>query len=216
MPPAAGCQFTPRPSHMTNRGFPTTFRGYRIREGSAETRGLRATPVVSMHGAAGASAITQQQFWERFPKAIEATHDRLVLRFLPGQFADSHELQGGEQISEEFVVSFGKDQISDVPLDWVRNPMRARAGAAWYCAAEAIPYLTPSSEDTNKDYLALVNAAVDGGNTFDVKRERIDEYGWRHFGDMYGDHETVLQQGTAPLISHYNNQYDAVAGLFCP
>jgi hypothetical protein len=32
---------------------------------------------------------------------------------------------------------------------------------------------------------------------------------------MYGDHETVLHQGTAPLISHYNNQYDAVVGLVC-
>ena len=203
-------------NHLTrNRVVPTTFRGYRVREGASETHGLRATPVVSVHGAAGVIAITQRQFWERFPKAIEATHDRLVLRFLPGQFADSHELQGGEQISEEFVVSFGRDQISDVPLDWVRNSMHACADPEWYCAAEAIPYLTPSSKDTNKDYLALVNAAVDGANTFEVKRERIDEYGWRHFGDMYGDHETVLHQGTAPLISHYNNQYDAVAGLFC-
>jgi len=198
-----------------NRVVPTTFRGYRLREETGETRGLHATPVVSMHGASGAIAITQRQFWERFPKAIEATHDRLVLRFLPGQFADSHELQGGEQISEEFVVSFAKDQISDVPLDWVRNPLQARADPGWYCAAEAMPYLTPFSEDRNKDYLALVNAALLGENTFEAKRERIDEYGWRHFGDMHGDHETVLHQGTAPLISHYNNQYDAVAGLIC-
>ena len=198
-----------------NRVVPATFRGYRIRQGTGETHGLRATPVVSLHGASGSVAITQRQFWERFPKAIEATHDRLVLRFLPGQFADSHELQGGEQISEEFVVSFERDQISDVPLDWVRNPMQARAGPAWYCAAEAMPYLTPSSEDTNTDYLALVNAAVEGDNTFEVKRERIDEYGWRHFGDIYGDHETVLHQGGSALISHYNNQYDAIVGLIC-
>jgi len=203
-------------NHVNRNGIvPTTFRGYRIREGTDETHGQRATPVVSSHGASGAIAITQPRFWERFPKAIEATQEHLALRFLPGQFADSHELQGGEQISEEFVVSFGKDEISDVPLDWVRNPMHARADPAWYCAAEAMPYLTPSSLDTNKDYLALVNAALEGNNTFEVKRERIDEYGWRHFGDMYGDHETVLHQGTSPLISHYNNQYDAVAGLIC-
>jgi hypothetical protein len=198
-----------------NRVVPTTFRGYRIREGSSDTHGLRATPIASIHGRRDAVAITQRWFWERFPRAIEAADGRLELRFLPGQFADSHELQGGEQISEEFVVSFGKDPITDVPLDWVRDPMRARTDPAWYCAAEAIPYLTPFSEDTNKDYLALVNAAVEGDNTFEVKRERIDEYGWRHFGDMYGDHETVLHQGASPLISHYNNQYDGVAGLLC-
>jgi hypothetical protein len=57
-----------------------------------------------------------------------------------------------------------------------------------------------------------VGAALDGDDTFDAKRERIDEYGWRHFGDLYADHEN----GTEPLltrVSHYNNQYDAVAGL---
>lgn len=198
-----------------NRAVPTTFRGYRMREGTGETRGLRATPVVSLHGRAGSVAIAQRQFWERFPRAIEATGENLVLRFLPGQFADTHELQGGEQISEELVVSFGKDEISDVPLDWVRNPMRAQADPGWYAAAEAMPHLTPSSGDTNQAYLSLVNAALEGNNTFEVKRERIDEYGWRHFGDMYGDHEAVHHQGTSPLISHYNNQYDALAGLVC-
>jgi hypothetical protein len=34
----------------------------------------------------------------------------------------------------------------------------------------------------------------------------IDEYGWRNFGDLYADHEGAL-------VSHYNNQYDAVAGF---
>jgi hypothetical protein len=203
-------------NHVNRNGVvPTTFRGYRMREGSSDTHGLRATPVVVTHGGRDSVAVAQRQFWERFPRAIEATDGNLVLRFLPGQCPDSHELQGGEQISEEFVVSFGTDPISDVPLDWVRNPMQARADPAWYCAAEAIPYLTPASEDPNRDYLALVKAAVEGDNTFEVKRERIDEYGWRHFGDMYGDHETVLHQGASPLISHYNNQYDAVAGLIC-
>ena len=38
----------------------------------------------------------------------------------------------------------------------------------------------------------------------------IDEYGWRHFGEIYADHEAVDRAG---LVSHYNNQYDAIAGL---
>jgi hypothetical protein len=38
----------------------------------------------------------------------------------------------------------------------------------------------------------------------------IDEYGWRNFGELYADHEAVDVPG---LVSHYNNQYDAVAGF---
>jgi hypothetical protein len=76
-----------------------------------------------------------------------------------------------------------------------------------------VPYLTPCAEDPNAGYLALVDAALEGPDTFDAKRERIDEYGWRHFGDIYGDHEAVFHKGPLPLVSHYNNQYDPIAGF---
>src|SRR5690606_17765134 len=45
-----------------------------------------------------------------------------------------------------------------------------------------------------------------------VRREIVDEYGWRHFGDLYADHEAVGHVGTTPFVSHYNNQYDFVLG----
>jgi hypothetical protein len=35
----------------------------------------------------------------------------------------------------------------------------------------------------------LVAAAIEGDDTVEHKRERIDEYGWRNFGDLYADHE---------------------------
>ncbi|HQR41917.1 MAG TPA: hypothetical protein PLX97_04520, partial [Gemmatales bacterium] len=76
-----------------------------------------------------------------------------------------------------------------------------------------VPYLTPRSADPHKEYLTLVDAALEGPDTFATKREVIDEYGWRHFGDIYGDHEAVFHKSPTPLVSHYNNQYDAVAGM---
>jgi hypothetical protein len=78
-----------------------------------------------------------------------------------------------------------------------------------------VPYLVPAAEDPNREYVALVSQAVEGKHAFATKRETIDEYGWRHFGDLYADHEAVRHNGPAPLVSHYNNQYDAVAGLTC-
>jgi len=58
----------------------------------------------------------------------------------------------------------------------------------------------------------LIDSAITGENTFFDRREIIDEYGWRNFGDIYGDHEAVGHTGPTPRVSHYNNQYDVING----
>ncbi len=192
---------------------PHTFRGYRLRQGGAEQSGLRATPTVALTRGSRTLAIAMEAFWQNFPKALEATADSLTLRLFPRQSANVHEIQGGEQKTHDFTVAFGPDPVTDEPLEWVRRPAQAQAAPAWYAAAGVVPYLTPRTDDPHADYLRLVDAAVEGGDTFEQKREAVDEYGWRHFGDLYGDHEAVFHKGPEPLTSHYNNQYDAVAGL---
>jgi len=88
-----------------------------------------------------------------------------------------------------------------------------RTQPEWYAESRAVSYLTPQVDDDNRDCLALINSAITGQFSFFDRREISDEYGWRHFGDLYADHEAVGHQGTVPLISHYNNQYDAIYGL---
>ncbi len=153
------------------------------------------------------------QFWQNFPKAIEATNDSLTLRLFPEQFADVHELQGGEQKTHTFAVAFGAGchsrSVGVVPaagacLRFAKVVLRQRGDSCLH--AEKPPTRTA-------DYLKLVDAAIEGDDTFDTKREVIDEYGWRHFGDIYGDHEAVYHPGPQPMVSHYNNQYDPVAGF---
>ena len=131
----------------------------------------------------------------------------------PRQYAGVHEIQGGEQKTHTFYLAFGRDTVTVEPLAWCRSPLVPQATPQWYSQCGAIPYLTPWASDPHADYLRLVEAALEGEDTFVHKREVIDEYGWRHFGDIYGDHEAVFHQGPTPLVSHYNNQYDAVAGL---
>jgi hypothetical protein len=196
------------------REVPVSFRSYRLRAGSQERTGLRATPIVTLARGGHAVGVAVPQFWQNFPKAVEATNDSLTLRLFPKQFADVHELQGGEQKTHTLAVAFGPDATPEA-LEWFRQPARAFASPRWYCASGAIPYLTPRADDPNAEYLKLVDAALDGPDTFDRKREVIDEYGWRHFGDIYGDHEAVYHKGESPLVSHYNNQYDPVAGFAC-
>ena len=71
----------------------------------------------------------------------------------------------------------------------------------------------PAREDPHADYLRLVAEAVDGPRSFFRKRESIDEFGWRNFGDTWADHEDVHFEGERPIVSHYNNQYDLLYGF---
>ena len=59
-----------------------------------------------------------------------------------------------------------------------------------------------------------MDTIVEPGNSFQERREIIDEYGWRNFGDIYADHESAERQDGQPTIAHYNNQYDIIKGSF--
>ena len=184
-------------------------------EGSSaftERTGLRATPLVTLSSGRHAVGVAIPHFWENFPKAVDISESSVTIHLFPKKSTDVHELQGGEQKTHTFAVAFGPDATPEV-LEWFRQPARAFASPKWYCDSGAIPYLTPQANDQNAEYLALVDAAIEGPDTFDKKREVIDEYGWRHFGDIYGDHEAVYHEGPSPMVSHYNNQYDPVAGF---
>lgn len=202
-------------SNHTNRHHvvPNRFRGYRLATGTGSRSGLRATPVVSLTRRARSIAVAMPEFWQNFPKAVEAANDAIVLRLFPHQYADLHEIQGGEQKTHTVFVAFGRDTVTTVPLDWCRAPLLARVPPSWSSSTGAISYLSPAAGESSDPHRALVNSAIAGDHSFDRKRELIDEYGWRNFGEIYADHEAVLKPGDPPLVSHYNNQYDAIAGF---
>jgi hypothetical protein len=187
------------------------FRGYVLDSGERREHGLRATPIVSVARGSHVVTVAMRQFWENFPKAIEVGGGGLVLRLFPRQHPGLHEIQGGERKTHAFAIAFGHDEVSDVPLDWVRAPLSVRTSPDHYAASGAVPYLATAAH-TDPEYAGLVVAAVEGADSFVAKRERVDEYGWRHFGDVHADHEAAFFTGPQPPVSHYNNQYDGVAG----
>jgi hypothetical protein len=193
---------------------PMQHRGYRLRASGREVTGLRATPVAWMDVENGRLALAMEHFWQNFPKALECRGRDLVLRLFP-QGADLHEFQGGEQKTHVFHAAFGRDTVTAEPLAWAGQPALAAPGPDWFARAEAVPYLAPANRSAPSLYDEMVGAALDGPDSFEAKRERIDEYGWRNFGDIYADHETVHAKEPAPVVSHYNNQYDAIAGFAC-
>jgi hypothetical protein len=198
-------------NHLNRSGHvPIAFRGYRLVGSQVRRDGLRATPVVSIGHGANQLTVAIQHFWENFPKAIAVDGDGISIGLWPEDHGDLHELQGGERKTHAFVFCVGPDTVSDSPLFWARSPLLAVADPSDYLAAGVWTPLRAGTQTARDDYQTLVNVAIDGPASFRHRREQIDEYGWRNFGDLYADHESV---GSASLVSHYNNQYDAVAGF---
>jgi hypothetical protein len=200
-------------NHVNRHGeVPTTFRGYRLRTGhETSCTGLRATPVVCAGTGARQLTVAMRHFWENFPKALTVDGDGITVGLWPEQYGDLHELQGGERKTHTFAFCVGPDAVSDEPLFWVRSPLFAVADPASYSAAEVVAPLRAGTLESHEGYEALVNVAIDGASSFRARRECIDEFGWRNFGELYADHESAGSD--TALVSHYNNQYDAVAGL---
>jgi hypothetical protein len=199
-------------NHVNRFGkVPLGFRGYRSVSGSVRRDGARATPIICISNGAAELALAMPRFWENFPKGISASDTSLVLSLFPRAFADVHELQGGERKTHVFAAAFGADGISSEPLAWLRAPLQAVVDPSWTRRCEVYADLSAGSLESRQAYFDLVARAVEGSDSFLAKREVIDEFGWRNFGDLYADHETV--HATEPFASHYNNQYDGIAGF---
>lgn len=198
------------PVHVDRTGVVAPrYAGCRLTAGTATHEAATATPILHVAGSGGGLSVASRLFWEVFPKAYGVAPDGVVtLSVLPADRAADHELQGGERISHDFVLSFDGDPLA---LDWVRSPALAVVDPVWWAATHDIAHLSPA-RSADHPYERLVNAAIEGPDTFAAKRDRIDEYGWRHYGDLYADHENGVTPG-AMIVSHYNNQYDGIAGL---
>lgn len=202
------------PNHINRFGQMTnSFRGYRVYVGEELVKeGNRASSVVSLSDKNRRISAAIKEFWQNFPKAIEVENNNIIFRLFPHQYKDVFELQGGEQKTHTIFVSFENNADTLYSLDWVYSPLIPKLSPEWYSGTKVFSYLVPQNQDNNIEYIKLVESAIKGENTFFELRELIDEYGWRNFGDLYADHETVYYKGPKPLISHYNNQYDVIYG----
>lgn len=60
-----------------------------------------------------------------------------------------------------------------------------------YERTDAFPWFKANTQPGALD--ELIAEGVDGRFNFFAKREIIDEFGWRNFGDIFADHETLYQ-----------------------
>lgn len=218
-------------NHVDDSGAPSvSFCGYRVESvdggsGARISEGARATPCLQVLGESAWMAATVENFWQNFPKALRWKDGALSIGLFPGESRARYELQGGEQKRHAVLLDFGlPHQESSIPR--LQHPLAAWADPAAIEPSRAVPYFIPAQSDSNAEYLNYIGRIVEGPCSFFSKREIIDEYGWRHFGDLYADHEAVRRdtphpgplpkaegvEGSPPLVSHYNNQYDFIHG----
>jgi len=197
-------------NHMDFKGeVPVKFKGYRCFEQNVEqASGDRATPTVHLTSPIGGLTAHVIDFWQNFPKALCVDSSMLSLDLFPSQETACYELQGGERKKHTFYLNFSNDKNA---LDGFVDEIVPRVPLAHYAASKVMPWLPAAYQDTVIHQ--LINRGIEGPHNFFEKREEIDEFGWRNFGEIFADHEQHEYKGHEELISHYNNQYDPVFGF---
>lgn len=204
------------PNHVDAAGRPTvSFSGFRVAADSASLgqpieSGTRATPCIWASSTGGESvALAVADYWQNFPKALRVEGDIVSAALFPRECKPGFELQGGEQKRHTLFFEPGASPGEGDVLR-AQHPLQVNLDPKWVEASRAIAWFSAAAPEDDPRYANYVSGIINGDASFFAKRETVDEYGWRHFGDLYADHEAVRHGGPQPMISHYNNQYDFI------
>ncbi|GGX49713.1 hypothetical protein GCM10007392_16350 [Saccharospirillum salsuginis] len=209
---SSGGQHWDSKNHVDASGCITPeFIGYRLsdNQGRVLKSGLRPDPVIFVRSESNKFQISMPLFWQNFPSALSVSEYVVQCHFFPPLATGAHELQGGERKTQSVAIDYGAELST---LTGTHYPLIPQYDTEWVSKTDAFPWFRPLKQDDSLQ--ALLAQSLVGDNNFFRKREVIDEYGWRNFGDIFADHETLYQpEGDTPFISHYNNQYDAIYGF---
>ncbi|PKI02358.1 hypothetical protein [Glaciecola sp. 33A] len=171
-------------------------------------RELRPSLAFMMSDEAQRFAIHVDNMWQKFPLEVAALNDELDINFCEKNTDAGIELQPGE-------IKFHSLNIALLQTPVLTNansqPPTMSLNPDIFCSANTIPWLTQSI--THSPLTSIVSLGLTGERNFFAKREAVDEFGWRNFGDIYADHEAIGYKGDDIFVSHYNNQYDPLQGF---
>src|SRR5579864_4320937 len=129
---SSGGEYWQSTNHLNrDRRVPNSFRGYRAQSGGRRSQGLRATPLLLWDRGFDRLGVTVPHFWQNFPMALDADDSSVTVRLLPGQYADVHEIQGGEQKTYECALLFGRHDRSESALAWANAKTVVSIDPAW-------------------------------------------------------------------------------------
>src|SRR5690606_33422769 len=137
-----------------------------------------------------------------FPKALGADGNALRAGLFPKEWGEPFELQGGERKTHAVWLSFvrGEENASQKAFDnvrWAHEPPSVRCSREDMASTGAVPWLgvREANENASEPASSYLHEAIAGEGNLIAKRERVDEYGWRNFGDVWGDHEQAYYDG---------------------
>lgn len=192
-------------THVDQSGTsPLRYRGCRIASDGTERHADRVSPSVSLVRDRAVLTVAVPEFWECFPTSLEARGNTIRIGFLPTDSKRPHELQAGERITRTIWLSVGRKDLSFAHL-----PMSIVPTEDTVAAADVVPWFADSTMSAPR-LDAYLEQLSEGQSNLTTKREVIDEYGWRNFGEVWADHEQAHFDGEGPVVSHYNNQFDVV------
>ena len=207
--------------HKNAQGnIPDFFNGCELRKGTQlDQLALRVSPEVFLKAKNSKEelglAVCLAEFWQNFPKAFSADNEALTLSLFPKQSSgELFELQAGERKTHTLYIQLTNNCEH---LAWVNNPSSKTISPQWLAKCSIFPFFPEESQSekgVNDPLARFIEQGISDQASFEAKREKIDEFGWRNFGDVYADHETLYQKpGEQAFVSHYNNQYDAIYGF---
>ncbi|WP_201220798.1 hypothetical protein [Halochromatium roseum] len=197
------------PVHMSaDRSVRLPFKGYRWHHAGKVVTGDRAAPILRLGGEESLLQLSWSHFWQQFPNQLSChAHPEgqgQVIAWRWHRDDEEIDLQPGEKLCKSFRVMLG--QVPAAPQD---APPRFDLNSL--IAANVIPFLAQDADPSK--IASLTTVALDERRGFFAKREALDAYGWRNFGDLFADHESALSDEPGIFVSHYNNQYDPVSGF---
>ena len=170
--------------------------------------GKRTSPTICIKTRHGNVNLYIEHFWQNFPRSLQISNDQMTIGLFPDQFQEEFELQPGERKTHTFYLNFSDNKYA---LDCFEQAPQITLNPLWIEQTKVFPYF--DIDTSNDALLKIIKEGVTSKNNFFAKREAVDEYGWRNFGDLYADHETDGYTGNDIFVSHYNNQYDPIYGF---
>ena len=146
-------------------------------------------------------------FWEKYPTSLECNDSHARISFTNASDTTKVELQAGEIKSHTLV--FGLNSEDKIP-SWGATPELALSKENLVVSQI---FAISNELFASHPLLPVLSCNNSFSNAWIRKREMVDEYGWRNFGDLYADHEAAEFKGSGIFVSHYNNQYDPLLGF---
>lgn len=200
-------------NHVGADGVSTVYsRGYAAIGIDGTVRGYRSEPAVVIESDDLSLSVAIPEFWQKFPSSI-VVNDGVLSAGLFSQNSGPHELQGGEQSTQSIWLSTRSQDEQLSSLDWITGPARMIQSADWVQQAGVFDWFSGTVHGEFSDrYSRWLSEVTSGDRSVTGRRETIDEYGWRNFGDVHADHEQTHYAGSNTIVSHYNNQFDLIYG----